>query len=78
MVRNAGVADLLVDVDQILSQVAQSMTFRDLLASPRDPVRRNHKGNGLTFLVMSQGQREPMSRSAGLGATAIRALILSR
>ena len=50
MVRNAGVADFLADVDQILSQVAQPPTFRDLFESLWDPVRRNHKGNGVTLL----------------------------
>ena len=72
MVRNPGIADLLTDVDQILSQVAQPLTFRDLFESLRDRVRWNHKGNGLTFLPMSQKPRGPMPRFAGLGAMAIR------
>ena len=72
MVRNAGVADFLADVDQSLSQIAQPPAFRDLFESLRDPVRRNHKGNGLTFLAMSQGPRGLMSGFGRVGATAIR------
>jgi len=73
VVRDAGVADFLADVDQSLRQVERPSAFRDLFESLPDPVRRNQKGNGngLTFLAMSQGPRGSISRFAGLGATAI-------